>query len=235
MVRRRSAVHRDREPEVVEVGLDELFWPQDDRADAEPQDAELEDEELQDEEPGANEPSDDEDDPVGYAEWGDEERRDDETEVAGASFGVAFFGWLVASGTAVLLMALVAAVGAVIGWDRVAGWSKSGWFLVGVWTVLVLSLGVGAYSGGYAGGRMVPCHGGRQGLGVWFFGWSAVGLLAGVSYLAYREHELVASIDWAAIPVAEPDRARAALIALAAILLVTLVGAVLGGASGNKK
>lgn len=225
MVRRRSAVHRDREPEVVEVGLDDLFRPQDDRADAEPQD----------EEPDADESQDDEDDLVGYTEWGDDEWRDDETEVAGASFGVAFFGWLVASGTAVLLMALVAAVGAAIGWDRVAGWSTSSWFFVGVWTVLVLSLGVGAFSGGYAGGRMVPSHGKRQGLGVWFFGWSAVGLLAGVGYLAYREHELVASIDWAAIPVAEPDRARAALIALAAILLVTLVGAVLGGASGNKK
>lgn len=226
MVRRRSVVHRDREPEVVEVGLDELFWPDnDDRADAEPQDAE-----PQDEAPGDDEPRDDEDDLVGYDEW-----RDDETEVAGTSFGVAFFGWLVASGTAVLLLALVAAVGAVIGWDRVAGWSRSGWFFVGVCSVLVLSLGVGAFSGGYAGGRMVPSHGGRQGLGVWFFGWSAAGLLVGVGYLAYREHELVASIDWAAIPVAEPDRARAVLIALAAILLVTLVGAVLGGASGNKK
>jgi hypothetical protein len=60
-------------------------------------------------------------------------------------------------------------------------------------------------------------------------------VLTGLGYLANREYGLVTSVDWSAIPVAAPDRTRAALIGIAAVLLVTLVGAVLGGASGNKK
>jgi hypothetical protein len=82
---------------------------------------------------------------------------------------------------------------------------------------------------------MVPTHGARQGLEVWFFSWCAAAVLAGLGYLAVRDQELVADIDWSAVPVAEADRTRAALIAVAAVLLVTLIGAVLGGASGNKK
>jgi hypothetical protein len=223
MVRRRGTVPRDSEPEEIEVGLDELFWPRE-RAD--------------DRDLVTGEYDDDSDlgvgDDDGADEWDEGAPEEDVPELAGASFGVAFFGWLVASSTAVLFLALVAAVCTLIGWDRLAVWSDSGWFFVGVWTVLVLALGVGAFSGGYAGGRMVRSHGGRQGLEVWFFGWCAAAVLAGVGYLAERKHGLLASIDWPALPLAEPDRTRAVLIAAAAVLLVTLVGAVLGGASGNK-
>jgi hypothetical protein len=221
MVRRRGTVPRDREPEEIEVGLDELFWP------SEPAD----DRDLVYEDPGA---ADDDADAWDEDEPDEEEPEEDEPELAGASFGVAFFGWLVASSTAVLFLALVAAVCTLIGWDRLAIWSDSGWFFVGVWTVLVLALGVGAFSGGYASGRMVRSHGGQQGLEVWFFGWCAAAVLAGVGYLAERKHGLLASVDWPTLPLAEPDRTRAVLIAAAAVLLVTLVGAVLGGASGNK-
>ena len=158
----------------------------------------------------------------------------DEPRQGGATFGVAFFGWLVASGTSVLVMALVGAVCAWIGWEKLQDWA-SGWFFVGLWSLLVLSLGIGAFSGGYAGGRMVRTHGARQGLEVWLFSWCAAAVLAGLGYLAVRHQELVANIDWSAVPVAEADRTRGALLAAAAVLLVTLIGAVLGGASGNKK
>ena len=205
MLRRRGTVHRDRRSEQVEVGLDDLVWPGVSTADE--SDVEL---------------------PEDSAE------NADRPEPGGATFGVAFFGWLVASGTSVLLMALVGAVCAWIGWQRLQDWA-SGWFFVGLWTLLVLSLGIGAFSGGYAGGRMVPAHGARQGLEVWFFSWCAAAVLAGLGYLALRHQELLANIDWSAVPVAEADRTRAPLIAVAAVLLVTLLGAVLGGTSGNKK
>jgi len=152
----------------------------------------------------------------------------------GASFGVAFFGWLVASGTSVLLLALVAAVGTVIGWEKLADWSRD-WLFVGLWALLVLSLAIGAFSGGYAAARMVPSQGTRQGLEVWLFSWCAAAVLGGLGYFANRQYDLVTRVDWPSVPVAEPDRGLAAVIATAAVLLVTLVGAVLGGASGNRK
>jgi hypothetical protein len=163
--------------------------------------------------------------------------RADQPEQAGASFGVAFFGWLVAGGTVVLLLAFLGAAGTLLGWDKLADWSagrvSTAWLLVGAWVVLVLTMGIGAFAGGYVGGRMVPSHGARQGLGVWFFGWGAVGLIVGLGYLADRKYDLLARIDWPTVPIAEADRTTTALLALVAILLVTLVGAVWGGIAGN--
>ncbi|TCO50307.1 hypothetical protein EV646_102381 [Kribbella antiqua] len=243
MVRRWGAVHGDRESgQVVEVGLDELLgWArvQDD--------SELDaDEEYREDEPDPVAAEDG----IGYeadestsvdADLGvsdtaelaaseqlgvsDEWRED----LAGASLGAAFVGWLVAGGTAVLLLALAAAVGSLIGWDKLADWSGIGWVYVGAWIVLVLSMGIGAFAGGYTSGRLAPSQGGREGLAVWTVSWDAVGLIAGVGYLVDRKHDLVARIDWPSLPIAEADRALAAAAALVAILLVTLVGAILGG------
>jgi hypothetical protein len=217
---RRGAVYREQESDVIEVGLDELLGTDREGMEADPGPA-------TDEGPMGDDPD----------LSADDESREDEPDLAPASLSAAFFGWLVAGSTAVLLVALVTAVCTLIGSDKLADWWGSdggtGWLLVGGWIVLVVSLGIGAYSGGYASGRMVPSHGGRQGLGVWVFGWSAAGLIVGLGYLADRKFDLVARIDWPSLPIAEDDRTPAALVALVAILLVTLVGAVLGGAAGN--
>jgi hypothetical protein len=205
MMRQRGAVHRD--PKVIEVGLDELLQAGYERAQRHP------------------DPDSDEDD----ADRGvvDEWRADE----AGVSFGVAFFGWLVAGGIVVLLLASVGAVGTLIGWDRLAGWE---WVYVTAWIVVVVSLGIGAFSGGYAGGRMVPAHGGRQGLDVWLLSWGATALIVGLGYVAVHQYSVVARIDWTSLPIAETDRTAAALVGLAAIVLVTLVSAVVGGAAGSR-
>jgi hypothetical protein len=205
MMRQRGAVHRD--PKVIEVGLDELLQAGYERAQRHP------------------DPDSDEDD----ADRGvvDEWRADE----AGVSFGVAFFGWLVAGGIVVLLLASVGAVGTLIGWDRLAGWD---WVYVTAWIVVVVSLGIGAFSGGYAGGRMVPAHGGRQGLDVWLLSWGATALIVGLGYVAVHQYSVVARINWTSLPIAETDRTAAALVGLAAIVLVTLVSAVVGGAAGSR-
>jgi hypothetical protein len=205
MMRQRGAVHRD--PKVIEVGLDELLQAGYERAQRHP------------------DPDSDEDD----ADRGvvDEWRADE----AGVSFGVAFFGWLVAGGIVVLLLASVGAVGTLIGWDRLAGWE---WAYVTAWIVVVVSLGIGAFSGGYAGGRMVPAHGGRQGLDVWLLSWGATALIVGLGYVAVHQYSVVARIDLTSLPIAETDRTAAALVGLAAIVLVTLVSAVVGGAAGSR-
>jgi hypothetical protein len=218
MMRRRGAVHGESEPGVIEVGLDELLRHGSEAAEDDP----------------ALVTDDDDAGPATFDEW-----RADEPDLAGVSFGAAFFGWLVAGGTAVLLLALVGAVGTLIGWDRLAGWPRddtsAAWLGVSAWLVLVLSMGIGAFSGGYASGRMVLSHGGRQGLAVWFFSWSAAGVIVGLGYVADRKYDLVARIDWPSLPIAAADRTAAAVVALVAILLVTLVGAVLGGSAGSSR
>ncbi len=226
MMRRRGAVHGDRESEVIEVGLDELLRTGYEGAEDDPDEGQSGRNQT-----GDPDTDDDAADPGTFDEW-----RAEQPDRAGASFGAAFFGWLVASGTAILLLALVSVVGALIGWEKLADWSESdatGWLHVGAWIVLVLSMGIGGFSGGYAAGRMVPSHGERQGVGVWFFSWGAAGLIVGLGYVADRKYDLAARIDWPSLPIAEADRTAAALVALVAILLVTLVGAVLGGAAGN--
>ena len=228
---------RDKESDrVVEVGLDELLWPGASTED-EP-DADAADEPAGERVAGEQRISERRAGERGAGERRAGERRVGEPAAApvqpGASFGVAFFGWLVASGTSVLLLALVAAVGTVIGWEKLADWSRD-WLFVGLWALLVLSLAIGAFSGGYAAARMVPSQGTRQGLEVWLFSWCAAAVLGGLGYFANRQYDLVTRVDWPSVPVAEPDRGLAAVIATAAVLLVTLVGAVLGGASGNRK
>src|SRR5436189_849956 len=108
MMRRRGAVHGD--PRVIEVGLDELLRTGYERTEQDP------------------DPDSDGDD-ADLGEW-----RADE---AGASFGVAFFGWLVASGIVVLLLTLVGVVGTLIGWDKLAGWAESEtsteWLYLSAW------------------------------------------------------------------------------------------------------
>ncbi|NIK58420.1 hypothetical protein [Kribbella shirazensis] len=215
---------------MIEVGLDELF-----RFGSEDEDEDEDEDADAGSESDYAQPVDDEDDaePDAVEQW-----RADEPEPAGASFGAAFFGWLVAGSSAVLLVALVSAVGALIGWDKVASWSESraggGWVYVGAWIVLVVSTGVGAFLGGYTSGRMVPSQGGRQGLDVWVFSWCASVLILGLGYVADRQYHLAAGVDWPSLPIAEADRTVAVLVALAALLLVTLVGSVLGGAVGNR-
>src|SRR6187397_2525808 len=102
---------RDKESDrVVEVGLDELLWPGASTED-EP-DADAADEPAGERVAGEQRISERRAGERGAGDRGAGERRVGEPAAApvqpGASFGVAFFGWLVASGTSVLLLALVA-------------------------------------------------------------------------------------------------------------------------------
>jgi hypothetical protein len=227
MRRRRGGVQEDRDADVIEVGLDELL-----RIGYTDVPELGTDENEVDPGGGDDGPGDDTAVDAGTVdEW-----QADEPDLPGASFGAAFFGWLVAGGTAVLMLALAGAVVTLIGWHKLADWpdsgARAGWLHVGAWVVLVLSLGIGSFSGGYASGRMVPSDGARQGLEVWLFGWGAAALVVGFGYVADRRYDLIATIHWPTLPIAEADRTAAALAALLAIQLVTLLGAVLGGVAG---
>jgi hypothetical protein len=151
-------------------------------------------------------------------------------EFGGLSWGSSFFGWLVAIGVAALLTAILSAAGAAIGLTQTspsqAGEQASGSAgTVGIvgGIVLLLLLGLAYYAGGYVAGRMARFDGPRQGLGVW--------LIAGV--LLGAKYNVLSQLNLPRIPVDEGSLTTGGLIALLAIVAVTLLAAIAGGKQGT--
>ncbi|WP_181065536.1 MULTISPECIES: hypothetical protein [unclassified Rathayibacter] len=155
----------------------------------------------------------------------------------GFKIGCAFFGWLAATGLAVLLTALVTAIGAaVIGTQDVTGDLAAdpaafGW--AGAIALLVILL-VAYYCGGYVAGRMARFSGAKQGVGVW--AWAVVvAIVVGiVSAITGGSQALSAVSGFPTIPLDAGDATAAAVVTALAALVVALVGAVLGGLAGMR-
>jgi hypothetical protein len=158
-------------------------------------------------------------------------------EYGGFNIGAAFFGWLVATGLAVLLIAILSAAGAAIGLTELSGSEASGSagtisIVGGVLLVLVLALAY--YAGGYVAGRLSRFDGARQGLGAWLFGLIVTILLAVAGAVLGSEYNILAGLDLPRIPIDEGALSTGGLVALAAILLSTLIAAILGGKVGQR-
>jgi MFS family permease len=170
-------------------------------------------------------------DPVGI----DRERQRD--EFGGFNWGAAFFGWLVAVGITALLTALLSAAGAAIGLTELSGSEASDSAdtisIVGG-ALLIAVLALGYYAGGYVAGRMSRFDGGRQGLGVWLIGLAVTVLLAAVGAIAGSEYNLLGQLNLPRIPIDEGSLATGAAIALALLLIVTVVAAIFGGKVGER-
>jgi hypothetical protein len=158
-------------------------------------------------------------------------------EFGGFNLGAAFFGWLVAVGIAALLTAVVGAAGTAVGLTKVSGSSATGnadtiGIVGGV--VLLVILVAAYYAGGYVAGRMSRFDGGRQGLGVWLFG-LLVTIAAAIAGAVFgSKYNVLAKLDLPRIPVDEGSLTTAGLIALAAILIGTLLAALAGGKAGKR-
>ncbi|SNS41100.1 hypothetical protein SAMN04488107_2443 [Geodermatophilus saharensis] len=157
----------------------------------------------------------------------------------GIKWGAAFFGWLSANGLAVLLIALVSAAGVGLGLaqgvdsvdeatDQAAGIGLGG----AIAALVVLFL---AYlAGGYVAGRMARFDGVKQGLAVWVIGLLVVVLLAVLGYAFGSEYNVLQQLNLPRIPVDEGTATTAGLVTLAAVVVATLVGALLGGKLGTR-
>jgi hypothetical protein len=158
-------------------------------------------------------------------------------EYGGFNFGAAFFGWLVATGLAVLLIAILGAAGAAIGLTELSGSEASDSTetisIVGG-ALLIVVLAVAYYAGGYVAGRLSRFDGARQGLGTWLFGLVVTVLLALAGAVLGSEYNILERLDLPRIPVDEGSLSTGGLIALGAVLLATLVAAVLGGKLGER-
>jgi hypothetical protein len=154
----------------------------------------------------------------------------------GFQWGADFFGWLVAVGLATLLTALLAATGAAIGLTNTntadaADEASTIGIVGGVLLLIVLLLAY--YCGGYVAGRMARFNGPRQGVGVWLIGLLVTVALAVAGVLFGAKYNVLSGLNLPRIPVDEGSLTTAGLIALAAVIVGTLLAAIAGGKAGT--
>jgi hypothetical protein len=160
-------------------------------------------------------------------------------EFGGLKFGSDFFGWLTATGTAVLLTALVAGLGAAIGLgngatadDAAANANTVG--LVGGIALLVITF-IAYLAGGYVAGRMARFSGLKQGLGVWLWAVVVAVIVAVIGVIAGAQFDILARLNgFPRIPVNEGTLTTAGLITAVGVAVVSLVAALLGGLLGMR-
>ncbi len=155
----------------------------------------------------------------------------------GFKWGAAFFGWLSAIGFTVLLLAIASAAGVALGFaaeDTDASNPDAETVgLVGAIVLLVI-IGLGYYAGGYVAGRMARFDGARQGVGVWIIGLLVTVALAVAGWAFGSEYNVLSDLNMPRIPVEEGDATTAGIIALVAVVLVTLFAAISGGKVGER-
>ena len=158
-------------------------------------------------------------------------------EFGGINWGSAFFGWLVAVGMAAILLGLLSAAGAAFGLGEVSESEASNNAetigIVGA-VLLIIVLMAAYYFGGYVSGRMSRFDGARQGLGVWAIGLTVTVVLAVAGALFGAEYNVLERLNLPRIPVEEGTLTAGAAIALAIVVIGTLVAALVGGKSGER-
>lgn len=161
----------------------------------------------------------------------------------GVKIGSAFFGWLTATGTAVLLTALLAAAGTAVGLatntgvGEVANSATQAAKTIGIagGIILLVILFVSYYCGGYVAGRMARFNGMKQGLAVWLWALLIAIAVAVISAVAGAKFNVLAQLNsFPRIPINEGDLTTGGILAALAAAAVSLIGAILGGRAGMR-
>ena len=159
-------------------------------------------------------------------------------EFGGLNWGSAFFGWLVAIGVAVILLAILSAAGTVFNLsenvseaDANANADTIG--IVGG-ILLIAVVAIAYYCGGYVSGRMSRFDGGRQGFGTWAIGLTVTVILAVAGVIFGSEYNVLEQLNLPRIPIDEGSLTAGAAIALAAVVIITLLAAMGGGKAGER-
>ena len=161
----------------------------------------------------------------------------------GVKVGSAFFGWLTATGTAVLLTALLAAAGIAVGLasDTGAGEAANSATqaaeTVGIAGAIALLaiLFVSYYCGGYVAGRMARFNGVKQGIAVWVWALLIATIVAGLSAVAGDKFNVLARLNsFPRIPISEGVLTTGGILTALAVAAASLIGAILGGLAGMR-
>lgn len=163
-------------------------------------------------------------------------------EFGGVKVGLAFFGWLTATGTAVVLTAFLGAAGIAVGVathldagnattqaakePRTAG-------IAGAIALLIV-LFTSFYCGGYVAARMARFHGVRQGMAVWLWALFIAAVVAVLAALAGSQFNIPSAMNtMPRIPVSQGTLTTGGLIGLAVAAAGSLAGSLIGGLAGT--
>jgi hypothetical protein len=174
---------------------------------------------------------------VGGREAARDVRARQRAEYGGLNWGAAFFGWLVAIGMAVILLAILSAAGTAFGLSEVSeSEANSNAETIGIvgGALLILVLAIAYYCGGYVSGRMSRFDGGRQGFGTWAIGLVVTIVLAVAGAVFGSEYNVLEQLNLPRIPIDEGSLTTGAVIALAAVVILTLLAAMGGGKAGER-
>ncbi len=158
-------------------------------------------------------------------------------EFGGLNWGAAFFGWLVAVGMAVILLAILSAAGTVFSLGEVSeSEANSNAETIGIvgGILLIGILALAYYCGGYVSGRMSRFDGGRQGFGTWAIGLAVTIVLAVAGAIFGSEYNVLNELNLPRIPIDEGSLTTGAAIALVAVVVLTLLAAMGGGKAGER-
>ncbi|WP_166442290.1 hypothetical protein [Nakamurella flava] len=167
----------------------------------------------------------------------------EEERFGGIKFGSAFFGWLTAAGVAALLMSLLAATGVALSLasdtstgditsqaTEATGAARTVGLVGGI--ALLVVLFIAYFCGGYVAGRMARFNGTKQGLAVWIWGIVVAVVVAILVAVFGAKYNVLSNLNLPRIPVDEGSVTTAGIIAIVAIVVVTLGAALLGGKAG---
>ena len=158
-------------------------------------------------------------------------------EYGGLNWGSAFFGWLVAIGVAVILLAILSAAGTAFGLGEVSdSEARANADTIGLvgGILLIAVLAIAYWCGGYVSGRMSRFDGARQGFGTWIIGLFVTIVLAVAGWAFGSEYNVLAQLNLPRIPIDEGTLTTGAAIALAAVVILTLLAAMGGGKAGER-
>jgi hypothetical protein len=157
--------------------------------------------------------------------------------LGGVKVGSAFFGWLAATGMAVLLTALVTAGGAAVSIAQGNDADTPTVETIGLTeaVVLLVIFFVAYYCGGYVASRMARFNGMKQGFAVWIWALVIAVIVSIGATVAGDKYDVLSNLNnFPRIPTNEGDVTTNGIIAALAIAAVTLVGAIMGGLAGMR-
>lgn len=163
----------------------------------------------------------------------------EEERFGGIKVGSAFFGWLAAVGTGVLLTALVAgvaaAIGLNIGFQQVADAAEENAETAGLIgaIILIVLMFIAYFAGGYVAGRMARFDGAKQGVMVFLWGLIVAVVVAIVVAIGGDNFDLLARTNGLPrIPI--DDLTTASIVTAVLLAAAMLLGAILGGIAGMR-
>jgi hypothetical protein len=160
----------------------------------------------------------------------------------GIKWGAAFFGWLTATGTAVILTALLVAAGTAVGVatetdpTEVSGQvsQNAGTISLVGGIALLIVLVVAYYCGGYVAGRMARFNGIKQGIAVWVWAIVIAVLVTVAGAVLGEKYDVLAQLGgFPRLPISG-DATTGSIIAIVIAVVAALIGAILGGLAGMR-